>query len=64
MENTQRTSRVFSNYAKKHKSVHISVNKNKNFKILLILSIYTLWDGLSLKTIALYCSFKQLFFSN
>jgi hypothetical protein len=29
-----------------------------NFKILWILSIYTIWDGLSLKTISRYCPFK------
>jgi hypothetical protein len=29
-----------------------------NFKIFWILSIYTIWDGLSLKTISRYCPFK------
>jgi hypothetical protein len=29
-----------------------------NFKFFLILSIYTIWDGLSLKTISRYCPFK------
>ena len=40
------------------KSVYISVNNNKKFKIFLIRSIYTIWDGLSLKTISRYCPFK------
>jgi hypothetical protein len=30
-----------------------------NFKIFWILSIYTIWDGLSLKTISRYCPFKS-----
>jgi hypothetical protein len=30
-----------------------------NFKIFWILSIYTIWDGLSLKTISRYCPFKK-----
>ena len=29
-----------------------------NFKSFWILSIYTIWDGLSLKTISRYCPFK------
>jgi hypothetical protein len=29
-----------------------------NFKFFWILSIYTIWDGLSLKTISRYCPFK------
>ena len=39
-------------------SVYISVNNNTNFKIFLFLSIYTIWDRLSLKTISRYCFFK------
>jgi hypothetical protein len=31
-----------------------------NVKFFLILSIYTIWDGLSQKTIARYCPFKLL----
>jgi hypothetical protein len=31
-----------------------------NFKFFWILSIYTIWDGLSLKTISRYCPFKQM----
>jgi hypothetical protein len=41
------------------KTSHISVNNNKNFKSFWILSIYTIWDGLSLKTISRYCPFKH-----
>jgi hypothetical protein len=33
--------------------------KKKNY----ILSIYTIWDGLSLKTISRYCPFKSVIFS-
>jgi hypothetical protein len=33
MENMQRALCVFSYYAKRHKSVYISVNNNTNFKI-------------------------------
>jgi hypothetical protein len=40
------------------KSVYILVNNNEKFKKILILSIYTIWDGLSLKTISRYCPFK------
>jgi hypothetical protein len=36
-------------------SVYISVNNNTNLKKNLILSIYTIWDRLSLKTISRYC---------
>ncbi len=32
-----------------------------NFNFFLILSIYTIWDGLSLKTISRYCPFNKLF---
>jgi hypothetical protein len=39
-------------------SVYISVNYNTNFKKFLILSICTIWDRLSLKTISHYCPFK------
>ncbi len=39
-------------------SVYISVNYNTNFKKILILSICTIWDILSLKTISRYCPFK------
>jgi hypothetical protein len=31
-----------------------------NFKFFRILFIYTIWDGLSLKTISRYCPFKHL----
>jgi hypothetical protein len=36
----------------------ISDNNNTNFKISQILSIYTIWDVLSQKTISRYCPFK------
>jgi hypothetical protein len=41
-----------------HKSVNISVNNNTNSKKIYILSIYTIWDRLSQKTISRYCPFK------
>jgi hypothetical protein len=31
-----------------------------NFKVFQISSVYTIWDGLSLKTISRYCPFKLL----
>jgi hypothetical protein len=40
-------------------SVYISVNNNTNFNNFLFLSIYTIWDRLSLKTISRYCPFKD-----
>jgi hypothetical protein len=52
-------SAYFSYYAKRHKSVYISVNNNTNFKISQILSLYTIWDGLRQKTISRYCPFKS-----
>jgi hypothetical protein len=58
VEKTQRACPRVLFYAKRHKSVYISVNKNMNLKKF-ILSIYTVWDGLSLKTISRYCPFKQ-----
>jgi hypothetical protein len=42
------------NTLKRHKSVYIFVNNNTNVKIFWILSIYTIWDGLSQKTISRY----------
>jgi hypothetical protein len=39
-------------------SVYISVNNNTNSKKFLILSIYTIWDRLCLKSISRYCPFK------
>jgi hypothetical protein len=38
----------------------ISAYNTKNFKCLKIISIYTIWDGLSLKTISRYCPFKWI----
>jgi hypothetical protein len=49
---------VFSLYAKRYKSVYISVNNNKNLIFLKILSNYIIWDRLSQKTISRYCPFK------
>jgi hypothetical protein len=49
---------VFSYYAKRHKSVFISVNINTNLNFLKNLSVYIIWDGLSHKTISRYCPFK------
>jgi hypothetical protein len=40
------------------KCVYISANNNTKFKKIYILSIYTIWDGLSLKTISRYCPFR------
>jgi hypothetical protein len=50
---------VFGEYAKRHKNMYISVNNNTNFKKKYILSIYTIWDRFSLKTISRYCPFKK-----
>jgi|LakMenEpi03Aug12_release.lakeMendotaPanAssembly.Ray.scaffolds.fasta_scaffold462044_1 hypothetical protein len=49
---------VLGKYAKRHKSVYISVNNNANLNILEILLIYTVWNGLSQTTISRYCPFK------
>ncbi len=43
-------------------SVYNSVNNNTNLKKILILSIYTIWNRLSLKTISRYCPFKYQYF--
>jgi hypothetical protein len=42
---------VHGEEAKRHKTVYFSVNNKKDFKSFKTLPIYTLWDGLSLKTI-------------
>jgi hypothetical protein len=44
--------------AKRHKTVYISVNNNTNFKFFKILSFFTIWDGLGLKTISRHSPFK------
>ncbi len=44
--------------AKRHKTVNISFNNNTNLNFFLDYSIYTVWDGLSPKTISRYCPFK------
>jgi hypothetical protein len=54
----KKTLGVFSKYAKRCKSVNISENNNMNKKFFLILSNFTIWDGLSQKTISRYCPFK------
>ncbi len=50
---------AFSLYAKRYKSVYISVNKNTNLNLSNILSNYIIWDRLSQKTISRYCPFKS-----
>jgi hypothetical protein len=50
---------VFSLYAKRYKSVYISVNNNTNLNLFKILSNYIIWDRLSQKTISRYCPFKK-----
>ncbi len=50
---------VLSKYAKRHKSANISVNKKMNKTIFQIHTNYTIWDGLSHKTISRYCLFKD-----
>ncbi len=39
--------------------MYFSGNNNTNFKKVQILSIYTIWDRLSLKTITRYCPFNS-----
>jgi hypothetical protein len=50
---------VFSLYAKRYKSVYISINNNTNLNLFNILSNYIIWDRLSQKTISRYCPFKR-----
>jgi hypothetical protein len=50
---------VFSLYAKRYKSVYISVNNNTNLNLFKILSNYIIWDRLSQKTISRYCPFNN-----
>jgi hypothetical protein len=50
---------VFSKYAKRCKSVNSSENNNTNKNFFLILANYTIWDGLSQKTISRYCPSKD-----
>ena len=49
---------VFYLYAKRYKSVYISVNNNTNLNLFKILSNYIIWNRLSQKTISRYCPFK------
>ncbi len=49
---------VFSKNAKRCKSVNISENNNTNKIFFYILTNFTIWDGLSQKTISRYCPFK------
>ncbi len=51
---------VFSTYAKRYKSVYISVNNNTNLNLFKILSNYIIQDRLSQKTISRYCPFKHI----
>jgi hypothetical protein len=51
---------IFSFYAKRYKSVYISVNNNTNLNLFKILSNYIIWDRLSQKTISRYCPFKGI----
>ncbi len=44
----------------RYKSVNISVNNNMNLKFFYIHTYYTIWDGLSQKTISRYCPFNHL----
>jgi hypothetical protein len=50
---------IFYLYAKRYKSVYISVNNNTNLNLFKILSNYIIWDRLSQKTISRYCPFKK-----
>jgi hypothetical protein len=54
---------VFSLYARRYKSVYISVNNNTNLNLFKILSDYFIWDRLSQKTISRYCPFNWESFS-
>jgi hypothetical protein len=49
---------VFSLYAKRYKSVYISVNNNTNLNLFKILFNYIIWNRLSQKTISRYCPFN------
>jgi hypothetical protein len=40
---------VLREYAKRHKSVYVSVNNNTNLDFLNILFIFTIWNGLGQK---------------
>ncbi len=44
---------------KRHKTVYISVNNNNTNLIFFILSIYTIWNELSLKNISHHCPFNR-----
>ncbi len=50
---------IFSLYAKRYKSVNISINNNTNLNLFEILFNYILLDRLSQKTISRYCPFKH-----
>jgi hypothetical protein len=60
MEKTQKALGVFSKYTKRCKSVNISEDNNMNYNFFYILTNYTIWDGLSQKTISRYCPFKRV----
>jgi hypothetical protein len=52
---------VFSKYAKRCKSVNISENNNMNKIFLLILTNYTIWDGLRQKNHLTLLSLSHIF---
>ncbi len=54
----KKTLGVFPLYAKRYKSVYISVNNNTNLNFLKILSNYIIWDRVSQKIISRYCPFN------
>ncbi len=60
MEKTQKDSWRILQITKRCKSVNISKNNNTNLKKIQILANYTIWDGLSQKTISRYCPFKLI----
>ncbi len=51
--------RLLAYSPKRYKSVNISVNYNTNLKFFFIRTYYTIWDGLSQKTVSRYCLFKM-----
>jgi hypothetical protein len=52
---------VFGEFAKRQKSVYISFNNNTNFYFLKILFIYSIWNGISQKTISRSCPFEKVY---
>jgi hypothetical protein len=62
MEKTQKGSWHILQYAKRYRSVNISVNNNTNLKKKFICTYYTIWDGLSKKTS--HCPFNREKYKN